>query len=177
MKTTWKKLFSVALTLGLVFAVAACATDEPTTPTTPTTPAPARPTQLVLGSPEISGEFLGGFGNSAYDVWVRNLVNGYGTVAVTPEGEFVVNETVVADFSIFDAPNGDRTYSFRIHNDLVWNDGRQITAADFVYSVLMQASREWVTAGASSTVGRPFVDTRSTALERHLLMLDSVGFS
>ena len=157
MKTTWKKLFSVALTLGLVFAVAACATDEPTTPTTPTTPAPAEPTQLVVGSPEISGEFLGGFGNSAYDVWVRNLVNGYGTVAVTPEGEFVVNETVVADFSVFDAPNGDRTYSFRIHDDLVWNDGRQITAADFVYSVLMQASKEWVTAGASSTVGRPFV--------------------
>lgn len=159
MFSDWKKLFSILLTLSLVFTVAACATDEPaesTEPTAPTVPV-AAPTQLVVGSPEISGEFFAGFGNSAYDVWVRNLVNGYGTIAVTPEGEFVVNEVVVDDFSVFDASNGDRTYSFRIHSDLEWNDGRNIKAADFVYSILMQASKEWVTAGASSTVGRPLL--------------------
>lgn len=113
---------------------------------------------LVVGSPEISGNFMAGFGNSAYDVWVRDLINGYGTYATTPTGEIVLNETVVESVATAtDATTGDKTYTFVIHDDLLWSDGEPITASDFVFSILMAASKEWVAAGASSSAGDSLV--------------------
>ena len=51
---------------------------------------------LVVGCPPISGDFIYGFGNSSYDKWVKDLTGGYmSTYAVTPDGEIVLNETVV----------------------------------------------------------------------------------
>ena len=110
---------------------------------------------LVVGSPEISGNSMVGFGNSAYDVWVRDLINGYNTYATTPNGEVVLNETVVKSVNTaINYSTGDKTYTFVLHEDLLWSDDDPIKAEDFVFSVLMQASKEWVSAGASSTVGQ-----------------------
>jgi len=110
---------------------------------------------LIVGSPEISGNFMSGFGNSTYDVWVRDLINGYSTYSITPYGELVLNETVVKSVTTtLDTSTGHKTYTFILHEDLLWSDDQPITASDFVFSVLMQASKEWVSAGASSTVGQ-----------------------
>ena len=112
---------------------------------------------LVVGSPEISGNFMSGFGNSAYDVWVRDLINGYGTYSTTSTGAIVLNETVVDSLATTTDAEGNKTYTFVIHNDLVWNDGEPIKARDFVFSILMAASQEWKSAGASSTAGDSLV--------------------
>lgn len=112
---------------------------------------------LVVGSPEISGNFMAGFGNSAYDVWVRDLIFGYGTYSTTELGEIVLNETVVDTVTTDVATNGDKTYTFVIHDDLLWSDDEPIMADDFVFSLLMSASQEWVSAGASSTAGDSLV--------------------
>ncbi|MDY0373688.1 MAG: ABC transporter substrate-binding protein, partial [Candidatus Izemoplasmatales bacterium] len=68
---------------------------------------------------------------------------GYGTYAVTPGGEIILNETVVEDLEIVVNDDFSKTYTFTIANDLFWSDGEPITAADFVFSVLFQASNEW----------------------------------
>lgn len=114
--------------------------------------------QLIVGVPEMNGEFMPGFGNSSYDNWIRGLIYGYGTYAVTPGGEIVLNPTVVEDLDIaVDAVSGAKTYTFTIADDLLWSDGVSITAADFVFSILFQASAEWARAGATSSAGQGLV--------------------
>jgi len=128
---------------------------------------------LTVGSPAISGEFIGGFGNSAYDVWVRNLVHGYETITTTPGGDIIINETVVVNDPIGTTVLGpersvnvgtvdvpvmktvrDKTYTFEIAQDLYWSDGTQVMAKDYVFALLFAASNNWANAGASSTAGR-----------------------
>ena len=108
---------------------------------------------LIVGSPEISGEFLSGFGNSSYDVWVRNLVYGHGTYVGNKFGQIVLNETAVDSVDTSVDSEGNKTYTFVIHDDLLWSDGTSITAKDYVWAMLMQASQEWVAAGAASSAG------------------------
>lgn len=112
---------------------------------------------LIVGSPEISGNFLAGFGNSAYDVWVRDLVFSYGTYSTNQFGQIVLNETVVDSVTSSLDAEGNKTYTFVLHDDLVWSDDTPITAKDYVWSALMQSSKEWVTAGASSSMGDSLV--------------------
>lgn len=111
---------------------------------------PGGDSTLIVGSPEISGDFVTGFSNSAYDRWVRVLINGYETYSTTPDGEIVLNETVVENLETeIDEATGDKTYRFKIYEDMKWNNGDPITAKDYVFNVLWAASYEWVEAGAS----------------------------
>lgn len=116
---------------------------------------------LIVGSPELSGNFIPGFGNNAYDVWVRNMILGHSTYATTPAGEIVLDETVVKNLTTEVDDAGNKTYTFTIHDDLKWNDGSPITAADYVFYILWYASPQWVEAGASSTVGEGLVGYRA----------------
>lgn len=101
---------------------------------------------------------MAGFGNSAYDVWVRDLIFSYGTYATTPLGEIVLNETVVKTVATAtDTTTGDKTYTFVLHEDLLWSDDQPIKARDYVFGILMSASKEWVSAGASSSAGDSLV--------------------
>ena len=73
MKKFVKSTLTLVIALVTVLVLVACGSEE-------------REQTLIVGSPEISGNFMAGFGNSAYDVWVRDLIFGYGTYAVTPNG-------------------------------------------------------------------------------------------
>lgn len=113
---------------------------------------------LIVGTPAISGDFIDGFGNSSYDRFVKVLTNGYNaTYAVTPEGEYVLNETVVKDLQTSVDGAGNKTYTFEIHNDLKWNNGDTITAEDYVFTVLWYASPYWVAAGAGTSAGQGLI--------------------
>jgi peptide/nickel transport system substrate-binding protein len=127
--------------------------------------------QMVIGSVQMSGDFLPGFGNSSYDVQIRDAVSGYSTIAYTNASDFVVNPTVVKNLEITDYVDGDTTteaavYTFEIHDDLYTNiingtttdsrgrntdfDKYHITAKDFVFSVMFTASPAMVAAGSTS---------------------------
>lgn len=109
---------------------------------------------LVVGSPAISGDFIYGFGNSSYDKWVKDLTGGYmGTYTTTKDGEIVLNNTVVKNLDVTEDAAGNKTYTYELHKDLKWNDGSAITAKDYIFSILWEASPEWVAAGASSSTG------------------------
>lgn len=138
-----KKLLVLMLAVALVVSVAGCSGGGTAGPSG----------TLVVGSPAISGNFLTGFGSSSYDVWVRDLINGLGTYAVTPEGQIVLNETVVKDLDVQTDGAGNKTYTFEIYNDMKFNDGTGIKAENYVFYMLWAASPQWVDAGATTAIG------------------------
>jgi peptide/nickel transport system substrate-binding protein len=113
---------------------------------------------LIVGCPPISGDFIYGFGNSSYDKWIKDLTGGYmDTYVATKDGELALNKTVVKNVDTSVDGDGNKTYTYELHNDLKWNDGSAITAKDYVFCVLWEASPQWVEAGASSTNGDSLV--------------------
>jgi peptide/nickel transport system substrate-binding protein len=112
-------------------------------------------TVLRVGNPGLSGDFVSGFGSSAYDVNVRDLIHGYGTLVETEAGEFVWDTKAV----LANAPTtaldtvGNKTYTFKLQQDLKWNNGEKITAHDFVLSVLLLSSKDWLAIADTATAG------------------------
>ncbi|MCL2221491.1 MAG: ABC transporter substrate-binding protein [Oscillospiraceae bacterium] len=170
-----KKILALLLAITMIgIMVAACApaedgnvvpppVEDPADPADPATPAdPADPVPppavddprantftIGYGAPA-AGDFMAGWGNSAYCVTIRNLISGtVSTVAFTNAGEFYINPTVVADYERTVDADGNITYTFTINQGLLWNDGTEITARDFVASELWWSSPEWFMAGAT----------------------------
>ncbi len=105
---------------------------------------------LTVGTDEMSGDFISGFGNNAFDLSIKVLTGGYiETYSVSAEGEILLNETVVDDVSVNEDNDGNKTYTFTIFDDLFWNNGEQITAKDFLASIMWYSSPEWVEAGGN----------------------------
>lgn len=144
--------------------------------------------KVVVGTPQMNGLFIAGFGNSSYDLSIRNLIHGYSTLWTTPGENFIwdteavlveepetemlparqVPETVLK----FDEEGepyyepvldehgnpvmkdvNDKLFKFKLQQDLKWNDGTQITAKDYIFSLLFTASKQWADVKASSTTG------------------------
>ncbi|MCK7483373.1 MAG: ABC transporter substrate-binding protein [Candidatus Moduliflexus flocculans] len=112
---------------------------------------------LIVGTPKMNGDFVAGFGNSAYDNSIRTMIWDYPTYTTTPGGEFVLNETVVEKLvtSVDDA--GNKTYTFTIKKGIKWSDGSAATAKDFVFDILFSANPAWTAAGATSSTGDSLV--------------------
>lgn len=115
---------------------------------------------LSVGTPAMNGDFIYGFGNSSYDKYIKDLTSGYqyyATYTISAEGEIILNSVVVDAMMVEDDEEGNRTYTFRIYDDLMFDDGSPITAANFVFQTLWDASPQWRIAGATSTSGENLV--------------------
>ncbi len=161
-----KKVLGLLLTLSLVLAsFTACSQEEAVTDTVDTeTPVnseePSEPEAqgavsevpmdtLLVGTAEMLGDFVTGFGSNTADQAVITLISGYASTYEYNElGEVQLNETVVANVEATDDEAGNRTYHFTLHDDLFWSNGEPITAKDYVGSVLWFSSPQWVEAGA-----------------------------
>ncbi|MFV0479616.1 MAG: ABC transporter substrate-binding protein [Anaerorhabdus sp.] len=106
---------------------------------------------LVVGAPELTGSYVDGFGNSAYDKWVKDLIHGYDLYTTDEAGEFVLNETVVDSVETASDSAGNKTYTFTLKDGLTWSDGTPVTAYDYAYQVLLTASSAMVNAGGTFT--------------------------
>jgi peptide/nickel transport system substrate-binding protein len=178
MKRKLARILCIALTLVMVLGVAACGdpvdpidpgtpvdpgtpgdSGTPVDPGTPGGPGEVAPTTLIVGyGAPADGEFIDGFGNSAYDLTIKTLLHDFnGPFYITEFGELDVNPTVLVDYSTSVDGDGNKTYSFIIHEDLLWSDGSQITASDYVASMLWAASPQWMEAGAYSAAGMELV--------------------
>ena len=112
---------------------------------------------LVVGAPELNADYINGFGNSSYDVYIKYLIGNYdgdcsyATYYPDEAGQFKLNPTVCpSDPVVTSNEDGTKTYTFEIASDLVWNDGTPITAKDYVFSYLFHASPEWKNQGANN---------------------------
>lgn len=137
-----KKFLASLLTLVMLLAVGVSAS------------AVTDPNTLIVGTPAMNGDFIEGFGNSSYDASIKRILGAQsGVIALTSADELVLNETVVENMTTELDDAGNKTYTYKLHEDLLWSDGEPITAKDFVFNVLFSASPTWVEAGASSNIG------------------------
>ncbi len=106
---------------------------------------------LMVGTVEMLGDFISGFGTNSADQAIVTLIGGYmSTYAYNNLGEIVLNNTVVADVKTDDDNDGNRTYHYTLHDDIFWNNGEPITSRDYVASILWNSSPQWVEAGGYS---------------------------
>lgn len=109
---------------------------------------------VVVGSTtQMSGHFFTDlWGNNTSDMDVRGLIHGYGTIAWVAQGTYEMDPVAVKEITAEDDENGNRTYTIKIQEDLYYNDGTQITAKDYVFSVLLQSSKEITELGTANLV-------------------------
>ncbi len=108
---------------------------------------------FIVGTPEMSGDFIHDFSNNSYDLAIKTLTSGYMDVYVsTDAGELVLNTVAVADSTTELDADGNKTYTITLHEDIMWNDGTAITATDYVASILLKGSKAWLDVGATQSV-------------------------
>lgn len=114
-------------------------------------PEAQEPTQLVVGNTtRVSGDFFTSqFGNNTSDIDVRAMIHGYSLVVWRDQLTFAEDPQVVAGIRKSFA-GGDTVYTVTLRPDLTWNDGTPITAADYVFSVLLMSSPEFASLGADT---------------------------
>ena len=96
---------------------------------------------IILGdTTDLSGKFrwatFGGTNPGASDNDIYRLINGLELVAMTKEGGFEVNNTVVKNLEEKDNEDGSKTYTVTINDDLKFSDGSPITAKNYLYRIL-----------------------------------------
>ncbi|MDR2599167.1 MAG: ABC transporter substrate-binding protein [Oscillospiraceae bacterium] len=175
MKKKLAKILAITLSLIMILTIiAACNGDAnpdasptpggPNDPDTPASPGPGDPdgprfpnvevsgTLVVAYGAPATGEFIGGFGNSSYDLTIRTLLGGdVGTVYTSTDGELLINQTVVKTHNITEDAAGNKTHTFEIWDDMLWSDGTGITASDFVAEALWVHNPAWLDLGTSTT--------------------------
>ena len=172
-----KKTLVFLLVLSMVLSAFAFAcgkkTDEPAEEPGTETDAPAdengeeapedetaeRPTepsgQLIIGTTtEMSGDFSGVWQNNASDADVRRLVQGYGTVDQTDEGEYVIDDSIVEKYDTKENEDKSKTYTFTIKQGLKFADGKEITAKNYVAATMLWSSK---------LIGPDFCGSKNTA--------------
>ena len=172
MKKNLTKLFALLLVLSMVTVMfAGCkGNTEPSTDSQASeqpsseTPSESEDTEphdnkVIYGSStEISGD-LGNawWSNNASDKLVRDLINDYDVIVFDQFGQMKVNETVAESVTDETDSEGVLTYTVKIKQGLVYNNGTPITAADYVAYALVQLSPATLEAGATinatTTVG------------------------
>ena len=99
--------------------------------------------EITIGNPTpLHGQFFTEmWGNAISDTDVRRLVAGYSLVLWDGEiSMFRFDRSVVSGAMVYDTDEGDRVYVLSICHDLYFSDGTLITAWDYAFSVLLQAS-------------------------------------
>ena len=89
------------------------------------------------------------WGNNTTDADVRALVHGLSTVTWTLDRQYEINPTVVKSVEATTKYN-DKTFTFTLNDGLTYSDGTKITAADYVFSVLLQSTQEIADIGANA---------------------------
>ncbi len=155
MKNNLKIILSIIIVFSLFVGCGSSATptvmsEESAPPPNATSSVPLD--TLMVGVQEMSGDFISGFGNNAYDLSVKVLVGGYmSTHEIDAAGEIILNTTVVENLDTATDDLGNKTFTFTLHDDIYWNNGDPITARDYVASLMWFSSPQWTEAGASTS--------------------------
>lgn len=137
-----KKRFSLVLLVVAMLSLVACGGTT-------------NDTEIIVGNTtELTGDWIPYWQNNAADYDVYQLITGLGTVSVSFEGEFLVNETVVDKVKTEDNSDGSKTYTFTIKDGLKYDDGTKITGMDYVASFMLWSSAVVGEDGATNTYGR-----------------------
>ncbi len=182
MKKTVKILVAIIVALSLL-AGCVSSTETQTEPQQAMFTSEVPLDTLMVGVQDMSGDFINGFGNNSYDLSIKTLTGGYmDTYEITPQGEIVLNPTIVENLDIKTDDNGNKTYTFKLQDDLFFNNGDNITAKDYVAYVMWVSSPEWTEAGASTSgsdglVGYEAYKNGETDVFEGVKLIDEYEFS
>ena len=101
--------------------------------------------ELVVGSTTaMSGNFFTDmWGRNTADMDVRTLVHGYNLVRWDGDlGAYSIDDSVVSGIVVTQDPEGNRTYTLALYEDLSYCDGTPITAKDYAFSLLFSIAPE-----------------------------------
>ncbi len=107
---------------------------------------------LTVGNTtEMRGNFFTEmWGNTTSDIDVQELLHGCDLIRWDGEKSmFTYNPAVVQRANATESPNGDRTFTFVLQDDLRYSDGSPITAWDYAFSYLLVMSPELKGCGAT----------------------------
>lgn len=110
--------------------------------------------QLIYGATtEISGDFApdAWWTNNSTDKMIRDFTTDYGTVVTDQGGALVINDTVCEDIEGEMNEDGTKTYTVKIKDGLVFNNGEAITIKDFVWPTAFSCSAVSSEVGAKLT--------------------------
>lgn len=128
-----------------------------------------------------NASFVTGYSSNAYDRWVTNMLYGYGVFYVDREtGEMKDNPTVVESVVTEADDAGNKTYTFKIKTGLKYSDGTEITAKDFVFSILFRSApqfKEYATIDGSGYELLGFGDYTGTNAFEGVKLVDDTTFS
>ena len=158
-----KKFLAMLLALAMVLSLAACGANEAPATEAPATEAPAteapateapvvRENKLIYGSvTDVTGDFTTALvENGSADWLVSDLLNDYATMVTNQYGEYVDNTTVMESWERTDNEDGSATYTIKIKEGLVYNNGEPITAKDFTLRTMLGCSSAATGLGISS---------------------------
>lgn len=157
-----KRVLSFVLVFAMMLSLAACSGGNDTSSTgstdagssSSTTAEPAS-NQIIFGSTtELSGD-LGNawWTNNAADMDIRTLIDDYDVITTDQEGAFVENKTVCGGVESVENEDGTKTFTVKINEGLMYNNGDPITAADYVAYALIAYSPAAKEAGAKNSSG------------------------
>ncbi|MCL2812757.1 MAG: ABC transporter substrate-binding protein [Clostridia bacterium] len=98
-------------------------------------------TELIIGTTtRMSGDFATDmWGTNTADMDVRALLHSYETVSWTRFGSMQFNSVVVKSV-VHDMVGGENMYTLEIYDDLLYSDGSAVTAADYVFALLLSCA-------------------------------------
>lgn len=129
-----KKLLSLLLAVAMLLSMSAMAFAEST----------AEKGTIIYGSStEIGGDFApdAWWTNNATDKMIREMSNDYYITTTNQGGELVVNPTVCESYDGVVNQDGSKTFTVKINEGLVYNNGEAITAKDFVWPLVFSSSK------------------------------------
>lgn len=152
-----KKIIALLLAAAMSFSLVACSnnvvsSDDSSTSTdstntsTDTDVETDYSNQIIAGSTtDMNSDMMSGWTNGATNASIMELINGgAGTMAYTSDNQYVENPTVLAeDVAVVENEDGSKTYTFVINEGLVFSDGSDLTAKDYVFAILLYASSEF----------------------------------
>lgn len=143
-----KKILAILLTMAMVLSMTTVLAEEAEAPV-------AEKGTIIYGtSTELSGDWARElWTNNAADKLVRELMDDYKTVVSDQGGEWIVNNTIVNEMTSELNEDGSKTFTVRINEGLVYNNGEPITAKDFVVDDMFRIHKVSSDMGATYAAG------------------------
>ncbi len=91
------------------------------------------------------------WGNNSTDLDVQNLIHGLSTIEWVSENQYEPNPTAVKELLAQENEDGSKTFYVILNEGLCYSDGSEISASDYVFSVLLLASPQVMQLGGAET--------------------------
>ena len=168
----FSRILVFALVAALMFTCCAVA-EEPT----------HENSIIYASTTELSGDWGRAlWTNNASDKLVRDLMDDHGTVVSDQTGEYLINPTIVKEYTTTENEDGTKTFTITLNDGLVWNNGDPITVEEYVAETLFCCSKVAADLGVKSTAymtyagGQEYFDGTATTVSG-LRIIDDHTFS